>query len=93
MKTMKKIISIIIMAAMLFSLTACGKDNGDDKGAVKDGAKESDKEETGGDKGETANKDTSKRPKISILVSGDNTPKSDNLVIQELEKRDRKSVV
>lgn len=87
MKTMKKIISIIIMATMLLSLTACGKNNGDDKGAVKDAAKESGKEETGGDKGDVAKEDTSKRPKISILISGDNTPKSDNLVIQELEKR------
>ncbi len=84
MKTMKKIMSIIIIAAMLFSLTACSQKTEDDK----DAPNETGIGETEGGKDAAAEDNTSaKRPKISILIEGDNTPKSDNLVIQELEKR------
>ncbi len=67
---MKRTVSLIMVAAMLFTLTACGQSGG----KVKETGNES-----GGNKGEEG--------KISILIPGDNTPKSDNMVLQELEKR------
>lgn len=82
MKELKKVISILVITAMLFSLMACAKND--------DGVKETKnsdpvKEEAGTEK---KNDEVTKEPaKITIMIEGDNTPKSDNAVIQELEKR------
>jgi putative aldouronate transport system substrate-binding protein len=81
MKEFKKVISVLVVTTMLFSLTACSKNND----GVADTNSDTVKEEVG-----TENKvdEVAKEPsKISILIPGDNTPNSDNMVIQELEKR------
>jgi putative aldouronate transport system substrate-binding protein len=82
MKELKKVISILVITTMLFSLIACTKNNDSgedtkDEGLVKEEVVTEDK-----------TTEVPKEPaKISIMIEGDNTPKSDNMVIQELEKR------
>lgn len=66
---------------ILLSLTACGQKNN----ASKDTNADKGKEETG--RQDTMAEVTKKPAKISILIPGDNTPNSDNPVIQELERR------
>ena len=68
---------------MLFSLVACGKNEKSDKKL--DPVKENGTEENA--ENETVKDETSEPAKLSILIPGDNTPKSDNIVIQELERR------
>ena len=81
MKELKKLISILVITTMLFSLVGCTKNDGSGKDTKADPVKE---------EGVTEEKaaDVAKEPaKITILIEGDNTPNSDNIVIQELGKR------
>ena len=90
MKRIIKVLSLVVLLAMLMSIVvsmaACSKTgNSADKGDSSVGS--TSKTDTDKPDQPTESKETEEPVEISILMSGDNTPAADNIVLQELGKR------
>ena len=79
---MKKLLCLLLAAMMILGVTACGA-----KETEAPEAPEAAVEETVEETEEAASWTNDDSAEIVILLSGDNTPDEDNIVIQELEKK------
>jgi hypothetical protein len=81
------ILSFTMIVSMVYAMAACSvKQDSGDKGTSTSVDKTSDG--SGSDTSETSQPETTDEPvEISIIMSGDNTPAEDNIVLQELGKR------
>lgn len=103
MRKQKRILGILMAVVLAFGLSGCGNgsDSPSDGGAAKtesdSGVKQGESKTAGADSGtkQTEAQDTAASPswssddeaEISIMLNGDNTPDTDNIVLKELEKR------